>query len=389
MKSEAVMNSIREKIRLLMVEPFISVGGEEKIVLNLLNNLDRSSFEIEVLCNPDGPLLPEVKKLDLPLHFVSMQSKSNWQTIPRIRQIIAEGHYDLINGHNSFAGLFTRTANLFAGRTRIIWTDHLLPHQHHDSTMKSKLRGNLYTLPFCLLDCVTDRIVYVSESAIKNRREYPHVSKEKMICIPNGIELKIPEPSKNRNDFRRKLGIGEDIFLIGMVTLLKRQKGVDILLKACAEIKSKHHQIKCVVVGDGPDSEEIKKLAVNCDLGNEVIFTGQIENIAEILPAFDVAALPSRFEGLSVTLLEYMAAGLPIIASDIPNNREVLDDGKAGILFPAEDHKALADAVLNLREDSVFRREAAQNARLRYERNYSVQIMVSRYERLFHQRAGE
>ena len=84
-----------------------------------------------------------------------------------------------------------------------------------------------------------------------------------------------------------------------------------------------------------------------------------------------------------------MAAGLPIIASDIPNNREVLDDGKAGILFPAEDHKALADAVLNLREDSVFRREAAQNARLRYERNYSVQIMVSRYERLFHQRAGE
>lgn len=385
MKSEAVMNSIREKIRLLMVEPFISVGGEEKIVLNLLKNLDRSSFEIEVLCNSDGPLLPEVKKLDLPLHFVSMRSKSDWQTIPRIRRIIAEGNYDLINGHNSFAGLFTRVANLLAGRTRIIWTDHLLPHQHHDSTLKSKLRGKIYTLPFCLLDCMADRIVYVSESAIKNRREYPHVSSGKMICIPNGIGLEIPEPSKNRNDFRRKLGIGEDTLLIGMVTLLKRQKGVDILLKACSEIKSQYHQIKCVVVGDGPDAEEIKKLADTCNLGNEVIFTGQIENIAKILPAFDIAALPSRFEGLSVTLLEYMAAGLPIIASDIPNNREVLDDGKAGVLFPAENYNALADAVLNLSKDSVFRREIAETARRRYERNYSVQIMVSRYERLYRQ----
>ena len=379
------MNPTRDKIRLLMVEPFISVGGEEKIVLNLLKNLDRSSFELEILCNPDGPLLPEVEKLNLPLHFVAMRSKSDWQTIPKIVKIISAGNFDLINGHNSFAGLFTRIANLFAGRTKIIWTDHLLPHQHHESTMKSKFRGGIYTLPFCLLDAVTDQVVYVSESSIRNRRNYPHVSKKKMVCIPNGIELKIPEPQKFRDDFRRQLKIGDDTFLIGMVTLLKRQKGVDILLKAFAEIKHKHDKVKCVVVGDGPDSGEIKDLAASFNFGNDLIFTGQIENVAEILPAFDLAVLPSRFEGLSVTLLEYMAAGLPLIASDIPNNREVLEDGKSGILFPPEDHGALADAALNLIDAPPACREFAETARRRYEQHYSVRSMVSQYENLFRQ----
>ncbi|MBC8277817.1 MAG: glycosyltransferase [FCB group bacterium] len=385
MSSQAGMNSKREKIRLLMVEPFISVGGEEKIVLNLLKNLDRSSFDIEILCNPDGPLLPEIEKLNLPLHVIAMQSKSDWQTIPRIVKIITDGHYDLINGHNSFAGLFVRIANLFAGRTKIIWTDHLLPHQHHDSTMKSKLWGGIYTLPFSLLDCVTDRVVYVSESALQNRQQYPHISKRKMVCIPNGIELEIPVPQKFRNNFRNQLSIGDDTFLIGMVTLLKRQKGVDILLKALAEIKRKRDKVKCVVVGDGPDSAEIKRLAAAANFGSDLIFTGQIENVAEILPAFDLAVLPSRFEGLSVTLLEYMAAGLPIIASDIPNNREVLDHGQAGVLFPPENHNALANAALNLIENSAASREFAENARRRYLEHYSVHSMVSQYENLFRQ----
>jgi len=377
------MENKNKKIRLLIIEPFLTVGGEEKIVLNLLKHLDTQEFAAEILCCSGGPLLPEVEKLGFPLHFVRIKSKWDWSAYTEIRQVITKGSFDVVHGHSSFAGLFARCANLLAGKLPIVWTEHLLPHQHHQLTMASPFWGRLYTIPFYLLELVTDKMIYVSATMMKERMAYKLFDLNKMIVIPNGISIDFPDYVHYRNTFRKNLGVKDNLQVIGIITVLKKQKGVDIFLHSLKVLRDKTDNFLGVVIGKGPDEIEIKKLCRDLGLEKQVVFTGEETDVRRALAGMDIAVLPSRFEGMSVTLLEYMAAGLPIVASDIDNNVEVLGEDSCGLIFPSEDYGTLADKLQYLLNSPEKRQGLGKNAKKRYEDCYSAVIMTEKYQQLY------
>jgi len=371
-----------------MVEPFQTMGGEERVVLSLIRHLDESLFDIELICNSDGPLIEDLKKLDIPLHFVNIYGKWNWNAVLKIYRIVKRGSFNLVHGHNSFAGLFTRIAVRLQGRTPIIWTDHLLPHQHHRWTMKSRFLSSLYTIPFFLLERLTDRMVFVSHSAMKMRRSIKPPPLKDTVVIHNGISIEYVDFAKRRDEFRREIGASPDTFVLGNVTRLKWQKGVDCFLKAMKILIPRCSNIMGVIVGEGPDEKEFRRMAKDLDLGDRLKFTGSVHDITKVVPGFDAAVLPSLFEGLSITLLEYMAGGLPIIASDIPNNREVVGDNEAGMLFKVGDEQALAETILRLYEQPEMRQKLASEAKKRYRERFTVEAMVNKYSQLYVELAG-
>ena len=371
------------KAKILMVEPFLTVGGEERIVLNLLKHLSGDSYDIELVCSPGGPLLPQLRKLNMPLHFIDMQSKWDWHSIGKLITVLHNGHFDLVHGHSSFAGLFVRIANLLSRRIPIVWTDHLLPFQHHPWTLSNKVLGRLYTLPFYLLESISDRIVYVSETAMSERMKYKPFIESKMTLIRNGIDIHFDHPAENRTAFKSRFNIPQKNFTIGLVTVLKWQKGVDIFLYAMHRLIIKYRNITGVIVGSGPDEKDFKQLSDHLGLQDHIVFTGLQNDITKVLPAFDAVVLASRFEGLSITLLEYLAAGLPIIASDISNNREVLGDHECGLLFKSEDHLNLAEKIIDYIENMELRDNLCAKAKQRYEMSYTVDKMTASYEQLY------
>jgi len=371
------------KIRLLIVEPFLTVGGEEKIVFNLLRHLDTKEFSPEIICSPEGAMLPELQRLGFPLHYVKIKSKRDWPAFFQILNIIRKGSFHIIHGHSSFAGLFTRIANLFTGRKSIIWTEHLLPHQHHKLTANSRFWGRLYTIPFFLLELITDKIVYVSETMQKERMAYKPFDNKKMIVISNGISFDFSDYKEQRKAFRRKIGASETTCVIGIVTVLKQQKGVDIFLQSMKILTEQDCNFLGVVIGKGPDEAEIRHLHGELGLEGRVIFTGEEKDVGQALAGMDIVVLPSRFEGMSVTLLEYLAAGLPIIASDIASNREVLGEEDCGLIFPSEDYQALAASIESLLTSPQRCETLSKNARQRFEKRYSAVRMARDYQSLY------
>lgn len=370
-------------VRILMVEPFLTVGGEERIVYNLITHLDRNRFEIELLCNGDGPLHPKLKELGIPLHHVDMFGKWDWGALPKIYRIVQEGRFDLIHGHNSYAGLFTRLAVRLQGKTPIVWTDHLLPTQHHSWTMTSPILGSLYTVPFYLLDLITDRIVFVSRSEMEMRMKIKPARRTNMIFIHNGASIKFNDYQSRREEFRKKIGASPDTFVVGNVTRLKWQKGVDCFLRAMKVLLPPNPDMMGIIVGEGPDEEEYRRLADELNLGRRCLFVEATDDITGVMPGFDVAVLPSRFEGLSMTLLEYMAAGLPIIASDNPMNSEVIRDAKEGIFFPVDDHQSLAERIEHLRRNPKTAAHYGKQAKLRFEKDFTARVMAKKYGDLY------
>ena len=376
-------NYADKRMKILMVEPFQTMGGEEQVVLSLIRHLDHSLFDIELICNSEGPLVEDLKRLGIPLHFVDIYGKWNWNAVPKIYRIMKRGSFHLIHGHNSFAGLFTRIAVRLHGRTPIVWTDHLLPHQHHRWTMKSRFLSSLYTIPFSFLERLTDQIVFVSQSALEMRRNINPAPRISTIVIRNGVSIDYNEFQKRRVEFRREIGASPDTFLLGNVTRLKWQKGVDCFLKAMKILFPQFENMMGVVVGEGPDEREFHRMAEDLGLGDKLKFIGPVQDITGVVPGFDIAVLPSLFEGLSITLLEYMAGGLPIIASDIPNNREVIGDNEAGMLFKVGDETALAEAIVSLYKQPEIRQKLASEAKIRYLERFTVDTMVSRYSQLY------
>lgn len=366
-----------------MVEPFLTLGGEERFTLSMLKNLDRKLIDIELICNPAPPLLYELTALRIPIHYVRLSNKKDISSIPKIANIIRRGNFDLIHGHSSFAGLHTRIANLLAGKIPLIWTEHLLPHQHHRATLENKFLGSLYTIPFYILDNFTDALVYVSQSSYNTRLRYHPCRKKIMRVIANGSDFNIENAASKRNKFRCELNLTPSDILIGLITILKYQKGVDIFLRAFADASAVNPHISALIAGTGPDELQLKNLADNLNIAGKVRFLGPVRDVSSVLPAFDIAVLPSRFEGMPLTLLEYMSSGKPIIASDIPSSREILDNGSCGTLFTSENIGSLRDALLELAQNRSLAESLSQKAREHFNAHYTIGTMIDKYQQLY------
>ncbi len=206
---------------------------------------------------------------------------------------------------------------------------------------------------FLLKDCATDIIANskaTKETILRHTSQW--LDEEKIKIIYNGIDLeKIDQGLENPIDLNQEFGIGNDRFIIGNIGRLNYQKGHEFLIEAVELLKKERDDFVVLIIGDGEREAEIKNLVSDKGLGDYIIFTGFRDDVYNLLPGLDFLVHTARWEGFGFVIAEAMAAGLPVVSTDVSNISEIIVDGKTGYLAEAGNPEDIKNKVLKMMEN--------------------------------------
>ncbi|MFD2613213.1 glycosyltransferase family 4 protein [Paenibacillus gansuensis] len=283
-----------------------------------------------------------------------------WWTQLRIKK-----SYDVIHAHHPIAALAMKQR--FPG-TPLIVTIHssferelLLNRKIEDTGPEKAFLTSLYRE----IEQRADRIITVSDSFKKYLSEYMD-SGDNIQVIPNGFDDKRFRPVPHENEVTQLI----------TVCRLVPAKGLDILIRACSELKRRGHNYVLHIIGDGPIREELEQLAVELDVYEETIFYGYTLHPEEFMPFFDVFVLPSRAEAFGSVFAEAALCWLALVGTNVGGIAEQIQDGQNGLLVPPEDPAALCDALENLIMDPSYRYQLARAASEKAKRSYSLNRVI-------------
>jgi glycosyltransferase involved in cell wall biosynthesis len=232
-----------------------------------------------------------------------------------------------------------------------------------------------------------DRITAVSQAVRETLVAVEGFAPEAIEVIYNGIEIeRFSSIGPSRGEARRQLGIPAGALVVGSVGRLHPDKNHRLLLRAAARLRSQGVDVFVVIVGDGPERAVLATLADELGVAGHTIFLGERTDVERILPAFDAFALPSKTEGTPVTLLEAMAARVPIVATAVGGIPEILQDGRDACLVTLEGENAVAElaaALLAVLSNPSLARETAERAFARVQRDFSAPAIFQRYLELY------
>ncbi|MEW5894152.1 MAG: glycosyltransferase [Candidatus Omnitrophota bacterium] len=350
--------------------------GAENVILNLSRELEQAAFYNHIVClnnakNPHVELVNEARDAGVLATAVNCRGMFDLKAISRIRRILRDERIDVIHTHDYKAAVFGLIA-AFGLKVRRVATNHGWTSVSWKLHAYQFIEGIFYNM--------FDQVVAVSDTVAK--RISPFVfNRKKIVVIMNGIP---PDPGKNRGaGDNGGSGAQRNIFTIGIVGRLSREKGHVYLLKALAKLmekgkeKSGKGNVKLLIVGGGPLEEELKrfcgemKLAFSdCrDLNRlslpddccSAIFTGAQQDMSAVYGALDVLVMPSLEEGLPMTLLEAMEAGVPVVATPVGEIPKIIRDGETGFLVKVGDVDGLARILQRISEERWASGEEAEN----------------------------
>jgi|SRR5215472_9715892 len=279
--------------------------------------------------------------------------------------------FDLVTTHTSKGGVIGRLAAKLAGAR------HIVHHAHGFAFRETQVPGTRRF--YILLERIAARacnvIISVSEDHRRDAIRERVADAEKIVTVLNGVDVNSFACS-SMWEARQKLGLEGKETLVGVASRLAPKKGLDIMIEAFQQIHEFHPRARLVLLGEGTSQIELERQAQSTGLGDRIYFAGFRKNVQELLAAFDIIAQPSISEGLSLAILEAMAAGKPIVACDIPGNREIITSGINGILVRPSDPHALAVALRSLLENSSYAHKLGKTAQVDCRNRFSQDRMV-------------
>ena len=350
-------SSIQPPLRVLHVVLDMDLGGLQRVVHLLLQKHDRKRF-LPFLCALDrgGMFYDAGGDISVERWILGRRpGPFDRHVFLSLYKIIRDYRIDIIHSHNG-CGLYAVLAGRLAGVKAIVHTDHgrLVPDR------RNAILEDRYT------SYLMDRFIGVSEELTRYLAVTVKVSQKKLLTIINGIDTAkfVPVSESQRKKLRERLGLDEQSKVLGTVCRLDPIKNLEFLIKRMAVLSEKNPRCKLVIVGDGPDRERLLGYIREYKISDRVVMTGRMENIEEILPAFDVYVCSSLSEGTSMTLLEAMACELPIVATAVGGNAKLVGFNN-GVLFPLNDAEAFDRAILRLVGDESIRSSLGKASRIK------------------------
>ena len=346
------------------------VGGGAKHVYDLVCQL-QGEFSFSVACPNNGPYFGKFKELGVPVFDVPFTAFSP-RSLFLLRRRMHRDEIDLVHVHGRKAGLYGRLACLFAN-TPVVYSFHGLHYQKHGALLRTLSVGVERAL-----GKRTDRFINVSGSEHQACVALGLLHVERSLVVCNGIDWRCFDAlTVDVPQVKAGLGFDPSDVVVGHIAKFDVQKAQDDLAAAIPFVLEKCPTAKFLFVGDGALRSQIEDQVTHLGVDRQVVFTGYRDDVARLLKAIDVIALPSRWEGLSLVLLEAMACRKPIVASRVMGNIDVVVDGVTGFLVPSGAPQALAEKIVLLLQDARLCDEFGRRGRERVEQEFSLARMVA------------
>jgi len=362
-------------------------GGMKGHLVSLVTGLRDLGCTVEVACPGNSLMTTELLQKGLTVHPITLVGPLNPAKdivcISELKRIIDRGNYDLVHFHGSKAGLVGRVAAVLAGYKKTVVTAHNFVI-YEEVPIAKKI---IYRYGESLLSRVTSKIITVSQALKHDLVRNYKITPEKIVPIYNGIDLAKYYQAPPRDQARGRYGLKPEMLVIGTVARMAPQKGLKYLIEAVAKIclhpDRTSPDILFVIAGDGPLKPELERFAVDIGMRDKVLFPGYIDDINELFACLDIFVIPSIAEGLSITTIEAMAAGLPVVASRVGGLPELVTEGVTGLLVEPRDTSALAAAINSLVNDREMRVQFGEKGKMFALDRFSIENMVEQTIRVY------
>jgi glycosyltransferase involved in cell wall biosynthesis len=350
-------------------------GGAEHVAAHWAMHLDRSRFE-PMLCATrliaeTGPLLDELRDADVPVLQLRRRRRADLAAWAPLVSLLRRERVDVVHAHMFGANVW---GTVLGRLTRV---PVIVAHEHSWSFEGSPLRR--------LLDrelIARGASVFVATST-EDRDKMVAIERvpfSKVRVLPNGIP---PLRAPSGRDIRAELGIAPGAPLVGSVGELHPAKAFDVLIAATAALRSRFPELRVVVAGEGGDRGRLERAIEEHGVEGSFALLGRREDVPDLLAALDVAVSSSAREGSPLSVMEYMAAGLPVVATRVGGIPDLIDDGVHGLLVPPDDPEQLASAIERVLADEPLRLSLGEQARERQRREFDLGAAIRRVEALY------
>lgn len=367
-----------EPIRVMHVVFTLHPGGMEFGVIKLVNGLDRTRVRSSI-CSTT-PASPDMKALvapDVPVFELQRRPGNDLRFVRDLYRLFRRERPHVVHTH----AWGTLLEGLVAARLARV---PFIVHGEHGTL---QLRGYQRRLQRAAWSRV-DRVLSVSSRLAERMAAETGFPADRIMTLRNGVDLS-RFGRHRRDDARQALGLPRDGFVVGTAGRLVPVKDQATLLDAVAQVRRAGHEVTLVLAGDGPLRSDLEARAASLGINRDVRFLGHCDRIELVLSALDVFVLSSISEGMSNTILEAMATGLPVVATHVGGADELIEDGVSGLLVPSRSPEEIASAVIQLLQDPARRHTMAVAARKRAESEFSLPSFTARYENMYVTLAAE
>jgi L-malate glycosyltransferase len=373
---------LMQKTRVMFVVIQLEAGGSERVVLDLARGLSQEKIEVYVTAFNGGVLEAPLREICKDVFIIEKSRRFDLSTMLQLAKIVRKYRIDVVNAHHYMPCFYSFLGTRIMNRKKLIYTEHSVPEVEG---IASGIYGKILNM---MLFRITAVVGVSREITEKFKENYPRHAK-KFHEILNGIDINKFNVKAGRNQIRKRWELTDDHFVVGTVANFRKVKNHACLVRAAARLKDSHPQLRLLFVGTGfpGDSENsedvVRKLIHDLGLQGEVILAGYQENIPEMLSAFDVFCLPSLSEGLPVSVLEAMAAGVPVIGSRVRGINEIVKDLETGLLFSANDDEDLAKILKKIHNSKSLAKSLADRAHHYVSEKHSNKVWLEKVSKIF------
>ncbi len=380
---------MRKKI--LQIITLSEWGGAQRVVFDLACGLDKEKFEVEVACGGNGLLLEKLRARNIKVHQIKdlkrqISPVSDLKVLLALKRIIKKGKFDIVHCHSSKAGFLGRLAAKQVGIKKIFYTVHSWGFYNQGEY-------GLMSKTFIFLEKIsavfTNKIICVANRVMADGIRQKIAKPSKFLLINNGIDFNV---ENKKDEIKKNYNIKPKEIVVAMVARLAYPKDPLLFLQIAREILKTLQQsseqvqdVKFVLVGDGPLSLKCHDFVEKEKLEEKVLLLGEKSPIEtrELFFAFDIFVLLSHFEGMPITILEAMFAGLPIVASNVGGTVELIENEKGGFLVRNNYFSEIKEAIEHLIKNPQIRKQMGDYNIAKAKANFILDKMVSQYETLY------
>ncbi|RIH89743.1 GDP-mannose-dependent alpha-(1-6)-phosphatidylinositol monomannoside mannosyltransferase [Meiothermus luteus] len=361
--------------RILLLITSLGHGGAETQVVELARGLAQTGWGVQVVCmTPLGPKAQDLAQAGIPVDSLGMRpGRPSLKGFVRMVRLVREFQPQVLHAHMVHANLLARLVRPLVRVPVVLCTAHNIIEG-----------GRWRELAYRLTDPLCDLTTQVSQAGLERYLKVGAIPKGRGLYIPNGVDTRrfAPDPEA-RLALRREMGVQEEFIWLA-VGRFAPAKDYPNLLQAFREVSQAHPAARLWLVGQGPLLEPMKGLAQSMGLEDKVRFLGARGDVPGLMNAADAYVMSSAWEGMPMVLLEAAAVGLPIVATDVGGNREVVEQGENGLLVSPKDSSRLAMAMRALMERPAEERtRMGQAGRALVLQRYDLQRIIQRWEDLY------